>query len=131
MPHSRKPHTRADLLLRSVGMTLSVIVLAAATVLCALAAWNMFGKEREATSESNGAAEQLALLSSQQTEVQSDIAELSTDRGVEAALRERYGVALPGEGIIEVVDPESSAMGTATSSSNNLLQEIWQRVFPW
>ena len=70
------------------------------------------------------AENQYNMLSQQQTQLQSDIASLETDRGKEAALRQQYAVGKKGEGLIVIVDPRSDAPRQASST---IMQ--WVRKF--
>ncbi|MDE2213222.1 MAG: hypothetical protein KGJ34_01670 [Patescibacteria group bacterium] len=125
MPQRQKRYTRAQLLLRAAGLLLGVMLLGFLAAGAALAAWHMYGKLQEATAASDGATSQLALLTAQDTQVKSDISDLSTSRGVEAALRERYGVIKPGEGVIQVVEAPPTATSSDTSASQNIFQRLW------
>lgn len=54
---------------------------------------------------------QLASIQSREKTLETDIHELSTQRGEEATLRETYGVARPGEGVI-IVEPAAAPTST-------------------
>lgn len=49
---------------------------------------------------------ELASLEARKATLEANMAELGTDRGQEATLRQTYGVARPGEEVIIVVPPE-------------------------
>jgi cell division protein FtsB len=73
--------------------------------------WLLFGiirKEeiaRHAVADTKG---ELASLEERRATLEQNIAELNTERGQEATLRETYGVAKPGEGVIIVVPPKEA-----------------------
>lgn len=82
-----------------------LLILALAWLLWLL--WGIIEKEERARSAANEARQELTALESRQKTLEENIAELNTSRGEEAALREAYGVARPGEEVIIVVpDPE-------------------------
>lgn len=64
---------------------------------------NIFRKEEIARTTAQATQKQLASLQARQQSLDKDINELSTERGKEATLRETFGVAKPGEGVIIVV----------------------------
>jgi cell division protein FtsB len=73
--------------------------------------WLLFGivrKEeiaRHAVADTKG---ELATLQGRQDTLDQNLTELATERGQEATLRETYGVAKPGEGVIIVVPPKEA-----------------------
>lgn len=123
--------TRAELLLRFAGLT----AIAAAVVFIAgagaIGAWRMYQKLAQASDDEQAARKQLALLQAQEVQLKSDVADLETERGVEGALRERYGVARPGEGIIQVVEEQATTSGAAASSTPNFFVRLFQALTPW
>lgn len=76
-----------------------------------LMVWNIFKKEEIARVAAMESRKELELLSERETSLTASIAELNTERGREASLRETYGVAKPGEEVIIVVSsPEEKAL---------------------
>ena len=61
---------------------------------------DVYQKRGRLSSFAPKAQNQYNTLSQQQTQLQSDIASLETDRGKEAALRQQYAVGKKGEGLI-------------------------------
>lgn len=101
-----------------------VLVLLLVTAVLSHAAWGMYTKMAEASQGQEEAESQLASLQAQQEGVSNTLGELSTQRGVETQMRERYGVAKPGEGEIDIVaDEHASTTATTTPES------WWQRLF--
>lgn len=84
---------------------------------------SIYRKEQIAEQTAHDTAAQLASLDTRQKTLQEDVNELSTDRGQEAVLRETYGVALPGEGVIIVVPP--------TAPTSTPPESFWQKYFGW
>ncbi len=84
---------------------------------------NIARKEEIARHTAQDTQKQLASLQTRQQSLEKDINELSTERGKEATLRETFGVARPGEGVIIVV-PGKQATSTPPVS-------WWQKWFGW
>ena len=84
-------------------------LLALITFYFARGAVRMYGRYNEATTESKAAQGELMDLESRKTALEKDTIRLSSQRGLEEELRKRYGVALPGEGVIEIAEPEATA----------------------
>ncbi len=94
-------------------------------VTLAFATWNLYGKEhdvRQAHLDEQGRVNE---LTDRQSALQTQIAALGTDRGIEAAVRDRYPVAKPGEEEILIVTPSGT---NATSSPKKTL---WDTIFGW
>ncbi|MEK7510952.1 MAG: hypothetical protein AAB582_01840 [Patescibacteria group bacterium] len=89
---------------------ISQYAIAASLVLAILwLSWLVFGIIRKEEVARKAVAEtkhELATLEARKTALEANMAELNTDRGQEATLRQTYGVARPGEEVIIVVPPE-------------------------
>lgn len=134
MPGGRKPQTKAEVLLRLGLLLIGVVFLGVLAFFSVLGAWHMFEKERAATDAADAAQRQLALVVSQQQEVQGQVEQLSTQTGTEAALRQQYGVVKPGEGVIQIVENEPMASTSNASSSRSVFGEFGEIVhvlWPW
>jgi cell division protein FtsB len=73
--------------------------------------WLLFGiarKEEIARHAVRDTKAELASLEERKATLKENLAELDTERGQEATLRETYGVAKPGEGVIIVVPPKEA-----------------------
>ncbi len=118
----------AEILRMSLG-ALGVLALGLVAFGASRAAWTMYGKFTEAAAARAGAEAQLQELEQRDQTIKADVAALSSNRGVEAALRERYGVALPGEGEINIVR-QASSTGPFIEQVG-FLQKLWQLLFVW
>lgn len=67
--------------------------------------WGVYKKSQESRVLKIEAEATLHDLQTREKELRSDIANLKSDRGVEAVLRERYDLAKEGEGVVVIVDP--------------------------
>lgn len=124
-----KRRGRAREFLRSLGAMAVALVLAVATILSLRAAWHMYEKFAHAGAARHAAEEELEKLQKREAEVQAAVGELSSERGIEAAVRERFGVVREGEGEIRIVRDESS--GEAPKKQETLWQRLWKILSPW
>jgi cell division protein FtsB len=93
--------------------------------------WEMYNKFSEAIDGEGAAKSDLASLQAQQAQVGAAVVSLSTDRGVEAQMRERYGVAKPGEGEIDIVQSATSTDVVTPAPQENLFMRIVKGLFVW
>jgi len=89
----------------------------------------MYGKFTEAAAARSVAEAQLADLEERHGEVKANVENFSTDRGLEGAVRERYGVARPGEGQIDIVRQSSTT--PVNGSPVSLWDRLWDLLFVW
>jgi cell division protein FtsB len=68
--------------------------------------WNIARKEEIARHASGEATQELEELEEREATLRKNLYDLSTSRGEDAAMRETFGVALPGEEVIIVVPEE-------------------------
>jgi cell division protein FtsB len=85
--------------------------------------WGIFRKEEVARHAAEDSKRQLAALTSREDTLRQNIADLNTERGQEASIRETYGVARAGEEVIIVVPAEEGE--TVPKES------WWDRLFSW
>ena len=69
--------------------------------------WSLVAKQRLTEKEETLAQGELAELLARKAELEKKIDSLETKRGVEAVLREKFPIALPGEKVINIVSDES------------------------
>lgn len=129
MREFKKRKTLASEILRIALGTLGVLALGSLAFFAGRAAWEMYGKFAAAAAARAQAEAQLGDLEARQAKIQADVEDLSSERGMEAAVRERYGVARPGEGEIAIVR-------TATTSEPILEEQgfgakLWRMLFVW
>lgn len=82
-------------------------------------------KYREARALRNQYQAELESLQAKQTELNGKIGELSTERGIEAEVRNRYRVVKPGESLVIVVDEEK---GSATAQVDQPNVSWWVKL---
>lgn len=106
-----------------------VLLLALLAFFVLQGAWRMYGKMSHAAGAREAAAARLADLERDEARAKISVEELGTVRGLEAEVRERYGLARPGEGAIVVVRPEGD--GVEERRSPGLWQKLWSAFFVW
>ena len=85
-------------------------VLGLLSVLLVFFAWGIFGfmGKMSTTRENRIIAEnKVTQLRQEKEKLSSDIAKLNTEEGVEASIREKFGLAKEGEGLIVVVEDKN------------------------
>lgn len=82
---------------------------------------DIFRKEEIARKTAREAKEELNELEKRHQTLESNLAELETERGREASYREQFGVALPGEEVIIVVAEEEEEPQTGLTWWRKLL----------
>ncbi len=112
-----------------------LLVLALAAVLMfavfsAKAAWGMYVKFTVASRGNNAAQKELKDLENQYAKMSAAVENLSTARGEEGEIRERFGVAKPGEGTIEIIRSDASTSGTGEEKENTFMR-ILHSLFVW
>lgn len=85
--------------------------------------WSLAGKAEVAVREEADAKRQYQELEVRKATLEANLAELNSPRGQDGAIRDAFGVAKAGEGVIVVVPP-ASATSTAKKS-------WWARLWGW
>lgn len=108
-----------------------VVVLLFVTFGSVRSAWGMYGKFAEAASANDAAQQNLAQMKAQKQSVEAEVEALSSTEGQEAQLRQSYGVALPGEGQIQIVRTASSTAARPAAPSGNFFVRLIKALFVW
>jgi cell division protein FtsB len=109
---------------------MGILLLLCVAAVAVRAAWGMYVKLTRATAGQEAAEVQLAALKAQQAEVAASVAELSSERGVEAQIRQRFGVAKQGEGEIEIMR-DSGATSSAPKEPESWWRGVFRALFVW
>jgi cell division protein FtsB len=102
---------------------LAVGVLALTALWLGSRIWSLAGKAELAWRQAHDTEAEYEALETRQAALAANLAALETPRGRDAAMREAFGVARPGEEVIVVVPPATTS-ATATPP-------WWRRVFNW
>ncbi len=89
----------------------------------------MYGKFTQAAAAREAGEARLTGLMREEEHAKERVAQMGTARGLEAEVRERYGLARPGEGEIVVVRPKDEAVGAVPE--RGLWERLWGALFPW
>lgn len=100
-----------------------LILLGLIIVLIGFSVFKLYRKEHVADLERQALLSELTRLEARRVELESEIERLLTERGQEAEIREKLGLALPGEGVITVIGPEA---GSEIKVLEN--KSWWQKV---
>src|SRR5260370_1197585 len=112
-----KRRNRGGILRRFLLGTCMVALLTFVTFGAVHASWGMYGKFAEAASANDAAQQNLSQMREQKASVETEVAHLSSPVGQEAQLRQSYGVALPGEGEIQIVRETASSSAPVLNAS--------------
>jgi|GEM_PF-524527 len=126
---SGKGDRRRQYLRMVVGLG-AMALLALVAVGSARAAWGMYQKFAEASSADASAQGELTTMQAQYGSVSTTVEQLGTSRGLEAAIRQRYGVGKPGEGEIDIVRQASSS-DTQNTDGQSWFDKLLHAVFVW
>ncbi len=99
---------------RAIYAKPTILALAVLMVITLRGAWGMYQKDQEATIRRDKATAELVLLQIREKQLNDDIARLSTERGQEEEIRNRFMVAKEGEKVIIVTTPERETEHTVT-----------------
>lgn len=69
-------------------------------------AWSAYAKERETSANTIAATTELEKLKLREVALQTELERLSTERGIEEEIREKFEVGKPGEHAIVIVDKD-------------------------
>ncbi|MDP4020724.1 MAG: hypothetical protein Q8P58_01620 [Candidatus Adlerbacteria bacterium] len=94
------------------------------------ATWGMYQTFDIAAAERAVAEAELASLRAEHVQMTATLASFTSQRGLEAAVRERFGVARPGEGEIRIVRSEEDNM-LEESVNNNPFSRLFDALFKW
>ena len=120
----RPGYTKRDILVRLSLRGLGAFALLCLAVLLMRAAWGMYVKVTIASQGQEEAETELARLEAQHGGVAATLDALSSARGQEAQIRERYALAKPGEGEIDIMTKPTVATTTPEAP-----KPWWRRMF--
>ena len=110
---------------RVLSSPVTIVLLVIILVLAARAAWGIYQKDRISAERLAQVEANAGKLRAQQTSLNQRIEYLSTDRGVEAELREKYRAVKDGESVAVVIDSADATSSAATSTP----PVSWSRSF--
>lgn len=99
-------------------------------VLVAVSAWNMYQTNRETQQTVERLEAERQELAERKEAAASEAFDISTERGLEEEIREKFSVAQEGERVIVLVDDENIT-GTSTPQKQPWWQSVLSFVWPW
>lgn len=130
MKDFKKERGRSRQYLR-VGVGLAAMaVLALVAFGSVRAAWSMYQKFTDASAADAAAQSELSNMQEQYQSVSTTVQALNTSRGLEAAIRGRYGVGRPGEGEIDIV-PQAATSTQGGNGPQNWFERLWHAIVIW
>jgi cell division protein FtsB len=130
MHEYRKRQPTGAILLRFFAMAAGTLVLFMLSVVVARAAWGMYDTFKVAVDARDSAEGQLATLKTSETRLTASVESFETPQGVEHEIRERFGVAKPGEGEIQIVRDQGST-SLEIAPEGNFFIKIFGSLFGW
>ncbi len=127
--YRRKRAGRQDVTRAGLG-ALGVLLLALIAFFCMRGAWGMYTKFAAASAADAAAQVELETLKGQVSQVGASAEALSSERGIEAGVRERYGVARPGEGQIDIIRREATTTAPKADEPN-IFVKVFRAIFVW
>ena len=97
--------------------------------MCVFVGYGVFsivGKSLEASKQRKIAEAEATTLVAKQTQLKAQLDELKTPEGQEAAYREQFPVVSPGERVIVINDPDSTASDRAASGVSESKGGFWR-----
>ncbi len=108
----------------------AMVILAVLVVVVGVAAWDMYQTSRETNETVTRLENKKQELADRKRAASSAAAELSTRRGIEEEIREKFSVAKPDEKVVVLVDNRNS-QATSTQEEQSWWGSIWSSVQFW
>jgi cell division protein FtsB len=102
----------------------AIVLLGAVTVFMSVVVWSSYSKEYDTRVRKNEQQAGFGELSKRAEELRSEISRLQSAAGVEAEVRDKYGVRLPGEELIVIIEPDAEESLQVQPRSRSL----WSRI---
>lgn len=104
----------------TIGILIFMILIAAR------ATWNVLAKEHQSAANALQAQSELNRLTDRQELLGTEINKLSTDDGIDEAIRQKFGVSKPGEEMIVIVEKDQTPTTTEATTTS-----WWGKVRGW
>ncbi len=127
----RKQRGKTHEIFNFFALLAGVLVVLTLAVFSVKAAWGMYEKFVVASRGAEAAQTELTQLHSQYTRVSAAVGDLTSARGEEGEIRGRFGVALPGEGAIQIVRSATSSNAGQNTLDQNIFSRIFRALFVW
>ncbi len=111
-------------------LLLGLVLVLILVIFAVRGAWSMYVKFSVALRGNDAAEKELSQLEESYAKMSAAVANLSTTRGEEGEIRDRFGVARPGEGAIEIVRSSTSS-AAKDDKGENAFMRILRSLFIW
>ena len=104
----------------------TIVILFILILFFAHATWGVYKKERESAANVVRAQNELKRITDREALLNSEIARLNTEDGIEEEIRTKYGVAKPGEQVLIITETEKP-------TTTPIIEEKswWQNFLGW
>lgn len=130
MHEYKKRQPTGATILRFLAMSVGTLGLFLMSMVVVHAAWGMYGTFKVAVEARDSAEGQLATLKSSEARLTAAVDSFQTPQGIEHQIRERFGVAKPGEGEIQIVRDQASTSAEAKPAAN-IFVRTFHSLFGW
>lgn len=124
------PRRKPNKLQRVVYSIPFLAILVGLTVVVAISAWNMYQTNQETEETVERLRTEHQELSQREDVVTDEALNISTERGLEEEIREKFSVAKEGERVIVLVDDQDQAT-TTTDTEPSWWQELLAHIWPF
>lgn len=93
--------------------------------------WGMYKKSRESENNLRRAEQELMVLEERKTELSKNLDTLKTEKGRDAEIREKYGVAKEGETVVVIVEDKKTVQPVEAPKEQGLFVEMWAKISSW
>lgn len=114
---------------RKLWTRFSIIFLIVGGLLLARSVWNIYEKQATADTSRLAAVRRLRELEARKTELEKELSRLSTERGIEEELREKFPVAKEGENVVVIVDEPAESASLEGSTSKPSFFDFFKNWF--
>ena len=128
MNEFKKHHTSHDIVRFFAGLC-GIALLFALSTAVVRAAYGMYQTFSVAAEEERSAGLEFKALEAQYEQVNATLYSLGSERGVEEAVRERFGVVRPGEGEIRIVRDKGNEEAGRGATSDNMFVRFVHSLF--
>ena len=105
---------------------ITLVILIGLLIVVGSATLNIYDKQKESEEFKLKVSEEFNKLEKRELELQASIEKLQTNRGIEEEIRERFGVILPDEEVIVVVEPREEEKDNQNFKKD---QSFWSKIF--
>jgi len=107
----------------------SLVVMSLLLIFFAINIILFIGKMEEARKAKKIAEEKVAELHAKKDQLDTEISSLNTDKGKDELIREKFGLAKAGEGMVVVINEQKSEEKTGNEGAENSFVSFFKRLF--